>query len=161
MSKTIKLTQGKVAIVDDEDFDRINAHKWYALKKKTGKFYAVRHVLVWGFRRLAYMHREVLNAASSVEVDHIRSDDTLDNRRNNLRPCTHAQNVKNSGIDKNNTSGFKGVSWDCKNGKWQVRIGINNRNIHIGYFVNIEAAARAYDEAARKYHGEFARTNFS
>lgn len=161
MSKQIELSQGKVAIVDDADFERINAHKWYASKDfRTGRFYALRHVPISkGIRTMISMHHEVMNAPKGTEVDHIHSDDTLDNRRSNLRICTTAQNQQNRGKSKNNTSGYKGVCWHRRHQKWQADIAYNGTNVFLGRFNDPKDAARAYNKAALRYHGEFARLN--
>lgn len=156
--KEIKLTRGMVALVDDEDFERINAHKWYAHKAHHGAFYAARKV--WDTKKHIAMHREIIGAPDGKEVDHINAD-TLDNRRSNLRLCTTVENFHNRGKYANNTSGYKGVYWNIRHQKWYALIGLNSKLIYIGCFgQDKEAAAHAYDEAARKYHGEFARTNF-
>ncbi len=160
--KEIRLTQGKVALVDDEDFERINLNKWCAHKDgKSGKFYAVRNAkMIRPLRKTIYMAREVINAPDGIGVDHIHFDDTLDNRKSNLRLATSAQNGWNRGKPANNTSGFKGVSWFAQTRRWQAKIKLNGKSIGLGYFDSAESAARAYDESARKYYGEFAVTNF-
>lgn len=153
--KTISLTQGEVAIVDDEDFENLNKFNWQAKKCKTHDIiYAVRAVK----RKEKKMHREILKANPSEEVDHIDGNG-LNNVRSILRECSHQQNMCNQKKSSNNTSGYKGVSWD-KNA-WRVRIRLNNKEIYIGSFKNIKDAALAYDVAAQIFFGEFARTNSS
>ena len=154
MAKEIKLTQGKVAIVDDADFKYLNQFKWYYCQG-----YAVRDdTLENGKKIKILMHREVLQPKHELHTDHINQD-KLDNRRSNLRECTPAQNNMNRGVQKNNTSGFKGVSWHKTNKKWYARIRIDRRRKHLGCFVSKEAAAVTYNNAALIYHGEFACLN--
>ena len=91
-------------------------------------------------------------------IDHIDGN-SLNNQKNNLRICTQSQNCSNQKIGKSNTSGYKGVSYNKGQGKYNSRIRFNKKLIHLGYFVNLKDAARAYNEAAVKYHGEFANLN--
>lgn len=149
--KTIPLTQGKVALVDDEDYERINAHKWYF-----NQGYAVRNKQR-PIRGVILMHREILGLESG-QADH-RNMDTLDNRRCNLRPATNAQNQANQPADKRNTSGYKGVSWITAKKKWRAHITVNGKYLFLGYFDNAEEAGRAYADAAKQHWGEFARVS--
>lgn len=153
--KEIPLTQGKVAIVDDEDYKWASKYKWYF-----NKGYAVRKIRVSGVDKTVYLHREILHTPDGVYSDHINTN-KLDNRKTNLRLCTFAENLKNRGKYKDNKSGFKGVFWCSTKNKWRACIRSNFRFIHIGYFENKIDAALAYDEAASKYHGKFAKLNFS
>lgn len=90
------------------------------------------------------------------EVDHINGD-ILDNRWENLRIATHSQNMKNRGAPSNNTSGYKGVSFHRKKGKWRAAIHSEGKKYHLGYFNSAELASQAYEEAAKIHHGNFAR----
>ena len=160
--KEILLTQGMVALVDDEDFEYLSQWKWYA-DKKSQTFYAVRYTKlsrVNGKRKRIKisMHRLILNTSPTDTSDHANGNG-LDNRRINLRICTDAQNNMNRGLSKSNTSGFKGVCWDKQYRMWRAQIHINKTRIRIGRFEDKEKAAIAYNEAAIKYHGEFARLN--
>ncbi len=151
--KEIKLTQGKVALVDDEDFERINQFKWYAHKIRE-MWYATRSSTRF------YMHRVIMNAPSGMLVDH-KDRDGLNNQKYNLRVTTNAKNLWNQGKHKDNTSGYKGVSFDKKSKKWLVQIRVNDGNArHLGYFDTVEEGAHAYDRAAKELHGEFAYLNF-
>jgi hypothetical protein len=161
--KEIRLTQNKVAIVDDEDYEYLNKFKWHFSKRKSnGQSFAGRQPSrkLPGPRRTIVMHREIMNAPKGIQVDHINHD-TLDNRRCNLRLCTCQENLRNKRLNPNkNTSGFKGVSWHKQNSKWKAEIMVNKNNIYIGYFENPIDAALAYDAKARELFKEFACTNF-
>lgn len=157
MTKEISLTQGKVALVDDEDYERVSQYNWYLCKGAGTRkaMYASReenhkhikmHTFITGYKR----------------TDHINRDG-LDNRRINLRESTNAENCRNVGLTKNNTTGYKGVINRSKyRGRkiFRARIRVNYELIQIGDYLTAEEAARAYDEAAKKYFGEFAWTNF-
>jgi len=154
--KEIPLTQGQVALVDNEDFETLNQFKWCAQWAPDAQtFYAQRRE----GKKIIYMHRKILDAPDRVKIDH-RNHLGLDNQRSNLRFATGNQNQANSRISKRNTSGFKGVSRYRKKERWKAQISKNNRSIFLGYFNHPEQAARAYDAAALKYFGEFACCNF-
>jgi hypothetical protein len=155
MTIEIPLTQGKVALIDDEDFERVSQFKWHALKRPAGKFYAEGKVN----GRKIRLHRFLMDAPTDMEVDHI-DNDGLNCQRYNMRLATHAENGKNRSMGRDNTSGFKGVHFARRYGKYQVRIVADGIRYHIGYFDNPVEAARAYDAAARKLHGDFAALNF-
>jgi hypothetical protein len=154
--KEIPLTQGFVSIVDDADYEWLSMWKWYY-----SKGYAARQSKrALGRSKTLYMHREILHAPDGVEVDHIRTGETLDNRKENLRISTTAQNQFNRKLQINNTSGFKGVYWNKKNKVWEAQIKFNQRSIYIGRFDTAKKAALAYDEKASELFGKFARINF-
>lgn len=156
--KKIKLTQGKYALVDDEDFDELNKHKWFARYDKCMEgYYALCH-LKDEKRTMVYMHRIIMNAPKGVEVDHINHD-TLDNRKENLRLCTHSQNLMNQIQHKLFSSKYKGVSWHKGNKRWISRIMINKKQINLGCFDNEEESAKAYDKKAKEAFGEYALLN--
>ena len=100
------------------------------------------------------MHRLIQGAPRGQAVDH-KNGDSLDNRRSNLRPASHAQNMQNVGITKANTSGYKGVNWNSDASKWHARIRVNGKRLHLGLFDAAEDAHAAYVAAAEMHHGEF------
>jgi hypothetical protein len=158
LMKEIQLTQGKVALVDDEDFEYLKQFKWYANNLK-GKFYAVRSEWInKEYKGCLLMHRVIMNPTKGLVVDHINGD-TLNNQKNNLRNCTHADNIKNQKLSISNKTGFRGVSWHKNNKVYESRIRSNNISYHIGSFNNPIDAAKAYNECAIKFHGEFANLN--
>lgn len=159
--KKIPLTQGKYALVDDEDYEFLNQWKWHA-KKGNATFYACRDRYIKGKRRKPIrlrMHRVIMGAKKGQQVDH-REGDGLDNQRHNLRLCNCTENGRNSRISKNNKSGYKGVLWNLQKNKWQSHITVNYKTIHIGFYFCLIKAARAYDEKAKELFGEFAKPNF-
>lgn len=157
--KRIELTQNQYTIVNDEDYEYLSQFKWYA-RKEYNNFYAARHLKL-GIRnyKKIRMHREIMKVTHNISVDHINGD-TLDNRKENLRICSHADNMKNRKVlSKNNKSGYKGVYWNIKMNGWYVQICSDKNRINIGLFYDIIEAAKAYNEAAIKYHGKFAKLN--
>lgn len=152
--KEIVLSNGMVAKVDNKDFELVSQHNWYATKQED-RFYAS----AWINGRNVSMHRLILGSeAGELDIDH-KDTDGLNNTRENLRIATRSQNVANSRKQKGTTSRFKGVHV-MKEGYIKAYIMHQYRRIHLGYFPTEEDAARAYDEAARLYFGEFARPNF-
>lgn len=153
--KRIPLTRGKVALVDDEDYDWLSQWKWFA-KYNFGKFYAARHDPK-NHSHTIHMHQMLLGP----RCDH-KNRDGLDNRKENLRKASRRQNNCNQGLRKNNRTGYKGITCpDKRHDKYQARIGYKGRIIYLGYYETKEEAARAYDEAAKRLHGEFAVLNFT
>lgn len=138
-------------------------------KRLVGKVAGVvcrkRGYVVLGINRKCYLaHRVVwLIVTGDWPAGNIDHEDTnkSNNRFSNLRPANQSQNMGNRGKQKNNTSGFKGVYYDKANDKWAATIMVNKRGIGLGRFATREEAATAYDEAAKKFFGEFARTNFA
>jgi hypothetical protein len=157
--RIIPLSRGMETVVDAEDFERFGDLRWYA--HSSGKFYARRTLQVHRRKFHVLLHRLILDAPDGLFVDHINGD-SLDNRRANLRLCTHQQNLCNVGPSAQNTTGFKGVVRHPKR-PWRFVAHIKDatgKHIHVGTFGDPEAAARAYDTAAKKHHGVFAYQNF-
>jgi len=159
-TRTIPLTQGKVAVVDAVDYAELARYKWCASSPGWGVWYAVRgEGMPNGKRRTVYMHREVLGAAPGEQVDHVNLDG-LDNRRENLRSATGVENSRNRRKRSGTSSQYKGVSWHKATRRWLAQIRFGARKTHLGSFRCEEDAARAYDAAAVEHFGEFARPNF-
>lgn len=158
--KLIALTQGKFAMVDDADYDRLSRFKWHAVKKRGVPCYARRNT--WDTVRkrgsLIYMHQMILNIPENFKPDH-RDGNGLNNQRSNLRIATNTQNAQNRQHHKNNKSGFKGVVWHKRDKIYEASIRVNTVLFYIGRFAKATDAARAYDSAAIIHFGAFSKTN--
>jgi len=154
------MAQPRYAIVDPADYKRFKGYEWIA-RKGTSCFYAqMLEPNVITSKKVLQMHQMILEAPKGMVVDHINIDG-MDNRSANLRAATRAQNSRNrKKFSTPCSSKYKGVSWHKSSLKWQTRIIFEKRTIHLGTFKNEIDAAKAYDEAAKKYHGEFACLNF-
>jgi hypothetical protein len=155
--REIQLSQGKTTILDDEDYIRVSKYKWHYAEYMPGKGYAKTKNKGEG-PALLRMHRFILGLSGNEKVDHINGDG-LDNRKDNLRIVNQSQNMMNTGVRSTNTSGFKGVCYDKRWSNWLAHVWKDGKQIYIGSFKEKEDAARAYNEAAKKYHGEYARLN--
>jgi hypothetical protein len=157
--KSIPATKGFTILVDDEDA-WLSARKWFASPcgHKGNQHWrpSAWHPLLG---RVMNFHRHIVSPFKGYVVDHINGD-PWDNRRANLRICTQAENSRNRKRDRRNTSGYKGVRVRRDGYGFDVRINFDRKAIFVGTFADKIEAARAFDEAARKYHGEFARLNF-
>jgi hypothetical protein len=153
MSRQLPLAKGRCALVDDDDFAGVNEYQWHI----TSRGYVAGKVIIDGAQKLVYLHRFLLNAPPGQYVDHINGD-RLDNQRDNLRLVTRAQNQWNRQVQRNR-SGYKGVSFHRRKRKFYARIQANGQRYHLGYFDTAEEAAQAYDDAARRLFGEYARLN--
>lgn len=155
--KEIPLTQGFVALVDDEDYEWLSQWKWCAQMHRNAPR-AVRSVTVDGKHKTVLMHRQIMDAPSDRQVDHINHD-TLFNCKRNLRLCTHAQNLVNRYKMRGCSSRYKGVVWDKPRKKWRAQITVSNHVTNLGRFDREKDAARAYNVRAGKEWGEFALLN--
>jgi len=157
--KRIKLTKGQFAIVDDSDFERLNKHKWLALKNRN-TWYAVRHTYRNGIRVTIGMHREIMGIEPGDPrlVDH-KNHNGLNNWRENLRICTNSQNHQNENPRRNGSSVFRGVYWNKAAKKWRAQIRLDGHARYLGSFHSETEAARAYDQKAKELFGEFACVN--
>ena len=149
--KRIQLTQGHAAIVDDEDYELLSRFKWHFHRVK-GREYG--YARTSGKNKIL-MHRLLLDA---VQVDHANGN-RLDNRRENLRSATQSQNGTNRGCRADNTSGYKGVSFNKATQKWHAYIKHSQKRYHLGFYATPEEAAQAYNIAASRLFGEFAAFN--
>lgn len=159
--KEIPLTKDKMAIVDAEDYDNLMQWKWVASCE--GK-YAARRIRLSekSEHQQISMHRQIMGNPKGKHIDHINGN-TLDNRKCNLRICTNLENCRNRKKQKNaTTSQYKGVSFarHLKTKRWNAQVKVNYKSINLGYFLTELEAAQAYDKAAKKHFGEFARVNF-
>lgn len=157
--KTIPLTQNKVALVDDEDFDRVSAFKWHAQKSRKWRNYAKRNILrADGGQTTQCLHQFLMPGVKSI--DH-RDGNGLNNCRDNLRPATNQQNQRGFKHKRIGASSrFRGVCWHSEHQKWGSYISVSGKRLHLGYFLDEELAAKAYDCAARRFFGEFISPNF-
>jgi hypothetical protein len=156
----LQLTQGKYALVDEDDFEAVSKHKWYAHPAGQG-VYARRDIHSTTGKQRVYLHREILDAPKDAQIDHANYN-TLDNRKSNLRLANKMLNMRNRRKVKRHgesSSEYKGVSLVKNTGKWHSYIHVNKRRVTLGYFENELDAARAYNQAAKKWFGEFALLN--
>jgi HNH endonuclease len=146
-----------VAIVDDDDFDRLSQWKWFALSSGGGRFfYAARRD--YSTNETVLMHRQIAQPPQGALVDHFDRN-TLNNSRKNLRVCTRGQNRSNS--LPSSSTGLKGVTFGERGHGYYCQITHQSRRIHLGWFKDKFEAASAYDKAAIEFHGPFALTNKS
>jgi hypothetical protein len=151
----------KEVIIDKEDYNKIKNYRWgLAFDKHINGFYVKTDVFDDNKKHYTLLlHRVILNLTNSkMQGDH-KDCNTLDNRKQNLRECTTIQNSINKRVRKDNTSGYKGVSWDKQHKLWKAYIYFNKKQIYFGLFKDKIEAALAYNKAASKYFGEFARLN--
>jgi len=152
--KEIELTRGKVALVDDENFEYLNQWKWMA-RESGNNYYAVRGVRKNRKLQNIAMHRIIMNTSNELQVDHI-DHNGLNNQKSNLRNCTEIQNLRNR--IPYGRSKYLGVSMEKLH--FRARISINNKRVHLGSFQNEIDAAIAYDTKAKELYKEYANLNF-
>lgn len=147
--KQIPLTKGKFALIDDDDYGAVSQHSWcfqgrYAFSRINGKNVS--------------MHRFINKTPANLDTDHINGNE-LDNRKANLRSATRKQNIMNARKRSGTSSKYKGVCWNNRDRKWQAKIKVGEIRLHLGYFSTEQDAAQAYNFAAIKGFGEYARLN--
>lgn len=156
--KKIPLTKGKVALVDDDDFAFLSQWKWCS----DSKGYAFRSEKRSETGRLKrkgiYLHRVVMGSPEGKQIDHINGD-ILDNRKSNLRVASHSENMRNRKLQKNNSTGYKGVWFNKKKGLFVATIKIDGKTRTIKHTRTAEEAAEAYNVKAQEVYGSFARIN--
>ncbi len=157
--REVPLSQGKVALVDDEDFARVSQYRWHAKAPRPASYrhswYAFRNV---GGRHLS-LHAFILQPSAGLIVDHIDGNG-LQNCRFNLRLASFSENGQNTRKFSGCSSPYKGVCWNNEKQKFQVRLSVNGRVVHLGWFTDEIEGANHYDFAAAQCFGPFARLNF-
>jgi hypothetical protein len=151
----LRLTKGYVALISSCDAERVGAYSWSVIETKPGRLYAQARIN----NRAEYLHRFVMQAPSGSLVDHV-SGDGLDCTRENMRLADHSENGANRRSRATRRDRFKGVVFHAKTGKFRAEIKCRGVRRHLGLFATEEAAAAAYDSAARDLFGEFAKPNF-
>ena len=159
--KRVPLTQGQVALVDDEDYERVMEMSWHACRDSKNNVWYAKHTQSVGIKKwkTIQLHKFILRLTGKQRIDH-KNGDGLDNQKENLRPCTPSLNGANRKVGVH-SSPYKGVDFDSFSGskKWRSQIMVNQKKMFLGRFETPEQAARIYDEAAIRHYGDFARTN--
>ncbi len=156
--KEIQLTQGKVALVDDEDYEYLNQFRWHAHKSK--RTWSVRRNISIGHSKgtVLCMHIVLMSPPKGFEIDH-KDHNGLNNQKHNLRCCLNKQNVRNMRIPIDNSTGFKGVCSRKQREHKELKYSAYIQRIHLGHFKTKEEAALAYNKKAKELFGEFACLN--
>ena len=154
--KKIILNNGETTLVDDNDFDYLNKWVWHV----NIKGYVERSTWARGKGRTTTirMQRVIMNPPANLQVDHINGN-KLDNRQSNLRLATNSQNQANTNKRRDNTSGYKGITFYPRNNKWGARLQVNGIRKWLGLFDDIQEAKNIYNKAIRQYFGEYAKEN--
>ena len=153
----VPLTKGAFALIDAADADAVLRYSWQL--HPAGYATRARRVADGPGPTQIYMHRSILNAPHGMAVRHLPGSSRLDNRRANLRLVTPSQSRAGLGLRRDNASGYRGVTWAAKRGRWQAQIQVEGKRHFLGYFTDKDDAARAYDAAAVEAFGEFAQRN--
>jgi hypothetical protein len=150
----IPLTKNRYAVIDKADYDalpELRDNNWF--------YHGAGYAWSWLAGKNVLMHRLIMRPMQGAEVDHI-DHDGLNNRRSNLRICEHKQNLKNLKRRRaGKSSPYKGVSFEKQTGRWKAQISVDGKNLNLGRFLTEHEAARVYNEAALRLHGEYAETN--
>ena len=164
--RLIPLTQGKFAVVDEDDYEIVRRFPWYCQRTKRTNYAMCKMYIgsLGGKSQSVYMslHRLIMRPPHVMDIDH-KDHNGLNCRRSNMRICTRTENARGRRICtdiRRKTSVYKGVSWNKRICKWHARICVKRKDIHLGYYLYETEAAYAYDEAAIKYFGEYAILNF-
>ena len=154
----IPLTKGYFTLIDADDYEWVSYYNWYTMTKSKNGIYAGRKINKG--QHTIYLAREIMDCPNDLVVDHINGD-ALDNRKQNLRICTHRQNMINRRkINISQNIPYRGVTKCRVSGRYITVIAPNRKRIQIGRYDSIEDAARAYDNAAKEVYGQFAKLNF-
>jgi len=159
----LPLTKNQVTFIDDEDWKLVFNYTWHAFFHGNTCYARANIYNENGKRVTKYLHQFLLDVQEGQEIDHVNHNG-LDNQKENLRICTHEQNMGNYKTEGNfggkvRTSVYKGVSWHKKVGKWAAQINTQGTRKHLGYFDNEDDAAKTYNKAADEKYGEFAYLN--
>lgn len=157
--REISLKNGRIAIIDDEDYEIVSQYRWYLLKGKNTEYACHKKTENAISLPTILMHRLVMNAPKGSQIDHINGDG-LDNRKCNLRFCSHQENSRNSPKNWRGTSKYKGVGLCKRRKKWRARIKLNNKQVEIGCYNTEIEAATAYNMVALANFRQFARLNY-
>lgn len=151
----VPLTKGYEAVIDAADVPLVEGYNWHA-DVRSHTVYAMRTDYSGEKKKNFYMHRIIMGEPEGLEVDH-EDCNGLNNRRKNMRAATRMQNKHNERIKSNNQSGFKGVGFHKRQGRWRARIMINGQRKWLGYYDTPEKAHASYVKASEALHGEFGR----
>lgn len=157
MVKIISLTKGRVAFVDDDDFDYLCKESWHCTGLPNRQYVSCSR-RDDDAKKTIYMHRLIMNAPVGMDVDHINGN-RFDNRKANLRVCTRSNNLMNRGKGEGLSSIYKGVCFCINTGRWRAIIRVNGKSKCLGRYDTEEQVAIAYNKAAADYFGEFSRLN--
>ena len=155
---------GYQVLVDDEDVERLSQYTWWvdnSVLRRHNRYYFRTKAYFDGVYRVMKLHRYIMGCKymDGTVIDHINNN-TLDNRKSNMRFCTQKENARNKRRETRNNSGYKGAKIDKKSGKYVATIKYEQKNYHLGSYFDIIDAATAYDDVARLLFGEFALVNF-
>ena len=148
--KEVRLIQGQIALVDEEDYELVNPFRWHIFNVHRCSYAVTNNGIL--------MHRLILGVSKGKMVDH-KDNNGLNNQKDNLRECTHSQNGANRNPSKKGTSKYLGVCWAKDRSKWMAQITHKQNRYKLGSFINEIDAAKAYNKKAIELHGEFARPN--